>query len=64
MGHSVIETPEYLADAKAADLSEAERTKIVDSPAIRPLGSRFLELAERARLGFPVAGKARAAGIE
>lgn len=56
--HSVVETPDYLADAKAAGLTEAERERIVAMLAANPVagdeipgtgGARKLRVAGRGK---------------
>jgi hypothetical protein len=58
IGHAVIETPEYLADATAAGLSEAERMRVVDRLSSDPMagdeipgtgGARKIRLAGRGK---------------
>ena len=56
--HTVVETPSYLADVKAARLTEAERAAVVDTVAKNPLagdeiagtgGARKLRIAGRGK---------------
>lgn len=60
---AVIETPDYLADAKVAGLTEAERRAIVDAVADNPLAGDQIEGTGGARkIRFAGRGKGKSGG--
>lgn len=62
--HTVIETSSYLADARAAGLTEADRDAVVEMIASNPeAGTKSAALVARARFVLAVAVKERAGGI-
>ncbi len=62
--HTVVETPSYLADAKAAGLTEGEREAVVEMLAEHPeAGTKSAALAALARSVLRVAVKERAVAI-
>ena len=61
--HTVIETPIYLRDAKAAGLSESERTAIIDMLALHPDAGDIIPGTGGARkLRFAGRGKGKSGG--
>jgi hypothetical protein len=61
--HSVIETSDYLADAKDAGLTDIEREKIVDTLAANPTAGDEVQGTGGARkLRFPGRGKGKSGG--
>ena len=61
---AVVETTDYLTDAKAAGLAEAERRAIVDLLAAQPAAGDLIPGTGGARkLRFAGRGKGRAADI-
>ena len=61
--HSVIETPDFLADAKAAGLTEAERMKIVTKLASEPMaGDEIPGTGEARKVRFAGRGKGKSGG--
>ena len=63
MLHAVIETPGYLADAKAAGVTQAERLRIVTSFAERPMAGDDIPGTGGARkVRFAGRGKGKSGG--
>ena len=61
--HAVVETPPYLADAKAAGLTEAEREVIVDFLASHPrAGDEMRGTGGARKIRFPGRGKGKSGG--
>lgn len=61
--HSVIEIPDYLADAKFAGLSDEERRMIVETVAKNPASGEEIRGTGGARkLRFPGRGKGKSGG--
>jgi len=61
--HSVIETSDYLADAKDAGLTDVEREKIVDTLAANPTaGDEVPGTGGARKLRFPGRGKGKSGG--
>ncbi len=64
---SVIETADYLSDAKAARLTDAERKKVIITLAGNPAAGDEIQGTgggAPARFGFPVGTRGRVAAIE
>ena len=60
---SVIETPDYLADAKATDLSDVERQKIVTTLATTPMaGDEIPGTGGARKVRFAGRGKGKSGG--
>ena len=63
MRHAVIETADYLSDAKAAGLTEAERERIVDVLSVTPAAGVAIPGTGGARkVRFPGRGKGKSGG--
>ncbi len=63
MLHAVIETPEYLTDAKATGLSEAERDRIVNHLSSNPMaGDEIPGTGGARKVRFPGRGKGKSGG--
>ena len=61
--HSVVETPDYLADAKAAGLSDDERTAIVNKIAANPeAGDEIRGTGGARKVRFAGRGKGKSGG--
>ena len=61
--HSVIETPDYLGDAKAAGMTDAERKAVVDTLAANPTAGDLIPGTGGARkLRFGGRGKGKSGG--
>lgn len=61
--HSVVETPDYLADAKAAGVSDDERTAIVDKIAANPeAGDEIKGTGGARKVRFAGRGKGKSGG--
>lgn len=61
--HSVVETPDYLADAKEAGITEAEREKIVATLAANPTaGDEIPGTGGARKLRFAGRGKGKSGG--
>lgn len=61
--HSVIETPDFIADAKAAGVSDEERSKIINRLADNPtLGDEIPGTGGARKLRFAGRGKGKSGG--
>ena len=61
--HAIIETPDYLADAKSAGLTEEERNKIIDKLARSPMSGVEIPGTGGARkIRFAGRGKGKSGG--
>jgi hypothetical protein len=61
---TVVETPEYLKDAKRAGLSEAERQAIIDFLATRPdAGDEMPGTGGARKVRFAAKGKGKSGGV-
>lgn len=63
--HSIVETPDYLADARNAGLTEEERNQFIATLAVNPLAGDVIRAAPEVpgRYGFRAEERARAEGI-
>ena len=61
--HSIVETPDYLEDARAAGITDEERTKIIASLAANPLAGALIPGTGGARkIRFAGRGKGKSGG--
>jgi hypothetical protein len=61
--HSIVETPDYLADARNAGLTEEERNQFIATLAVNPLAGDVIRGTGGARkIRFPGRGKGKSGG--
>ena len=62
--HTVIETPDFISDAKNSGITDEERSKIINTLAQNPtIGTKSEARAVPAKSALPAGAKERAADI-